>query len=376
MSTARPLRVLHIAASDQRRGAEVFAADLIGHTAHAVEHRMLFLRANSGATVTYPCPTRQIRAGHGGRRAVPLAARDVRTELGRWRPNVVLAHGGEAFRTAAIAALRTRVPVVYRRIGMAPERMRTGWRRSWHKRLIGRAAKVVCLADVVRDELTTRFGVAPERSLMIPNAVDPARLCGSELERRDARAELGFADDACTILSIGALSWEKNPLGMLDITEPLLRENDKLRHVYAGQGPLREALEAKVSRLGLEERVAVLGGRDDVGRLFAAADLMLFASRELGMEGMPTTLIEAGLVGRPVVAAAVPGVSEVVADRVTGLLAAPGDVEGLRSALKELLADPEMRAALGTAARARCRERFTIQRVAPQYLALWESLAS
>ena len=115
MSASRPLRVLHVAASDQRRGAEVFAADLIRHTAHAAEHRMLFLRASSSATVDYRCPTRQL-CGRRGWWSAPLAARDVRTELRRWRPDVVLAHGGEAYRTAVIGSIRKRVPVIYRRI--------------------------------------------------------------------------------------------------------------------------------------------------------------------------------------------------------------------------------------------------------------------
>ena len=91
---------------------------------------------------------------------------------------------------------------------------------------------------------------------------------------------------------------------------------------------------------------------------------------------MPTILIEAGLCGRPVVAASVPGVSELIDDRLTGRLIAPGDRSGIRDALKELLADPEARATLGAAARDRCDARFTIEHVAPRYLALWESLAS
>ena len=263
----------------------------------------------------------------------------------------MLAHGGEAFRTAVGASLGSRVPVIYRRIGMAPERMRSGWRRRWHQLLIRRAAKVVCLADVVREELIARFGVAPAATVMIPNAVDPARMQGAKLDRGATRQDLGIAAEDLVILSIGALSWEKDPLGALDITEPLLRSDEKLRHLYAGQGPLRTELEVKIARLHLEDQVIVLGSRDDTGRLFAAADLVLFASDPLGMEGMPTMLIESGLAGRPVVAAAVPGVSEVVVDRVTGLLARPGDRHGLRAALEELLADPEAGAELGAAAR-------------------------
>jgi glycosyltransferase involved in cell wall biosynthesis len=375
MSAPARRRVLHVAASDQRRGAEVFAADLIRYS-RDVAHRMLVLRRSHGATVTYPCPTRDIGCDQRGPLGWPRCVRTLRDEVRRFRPDVMLAHGGESLRATVLGVVGLQIPVIYRRIGMAPDHMRAGWRRQWHEQLIGRATRVVCPADAVRVEVTTRFGLQPERALMIPNAVDPARLRGSDLDPPDAREQLGLPRDASVILSLAALSWEKNPLGMLEITEPLLRENETVRHVFAGQGPLRDELCTKVSELGLEDRVVVLGGRDDVGRLFAAADLMLFASRVLGMEGMPATIIEAGLAARPVVASAVPGVSEVVVDGVTGLLATPGDVEALRAGVKQLLADRERREALGAAARARCAERFTIERVAPQYVALWESLAS
>ena len=67
-----------------------------------------------------------------------------------------------------------------------------------------------------------------------------------------------------------------------------------------------------------------LGSRADMGDVFAAADVVLFASRSDGMEGMPAVVIEGGMGGLPVAALAVAGVSEVVVDGQTGLLAPPG----------------------------------------------------
>ena len=92
-----------------------------------------------------------------------------------------------------------------------------------------------------------------------------------------------------------------------------------------------------------------LGSRADMGDVLAAADVVLFASRSDGMEGMPAVVIEGGM-GRLVAALAVAGVSEVVVDGQTGLLAPPGDTDRLSQHLERLVLDPDLRARLGAAA--------------------------
>ena len=178
--------------------------------------------------------------------------------------------------------------------------------------------------------------------------------------------------EATVVLSLGALSWEKDPLGHLAVTAPLLRERPQTVHLFAGDGPLRPDLEAAARREGLESRVHVLGSRADVGDLLAASDLMLFASRT---EGMPASVIEAGVAGLPVIGVALTGVPEVVEDGVTGLLVAPGDHDGLRTAVGRLPDDPWLRASMGDAARLRCRDRHGIAAVAAAYRGVYEELA-
>ena len=178
--------------------------------------------------------------------------------------------------------------------------------------------------------------------------------------------------DATAVLSLGALTWEKDPVGHLETSAPVLARHPGAVHLFAGDGPLRQELAAAAGRLGLTDRVRLLGSRDDVGDLLAASDLLLFASRT---EGMPASVIEAGAAGVPVAGTALAGVPEVVVDGQTGLLAAPGDLDGLRAALDRLLGDGELRAAMGRAARTRCRDRFGIDAIAGAYLALYEELA-
>ena len=89
---------------------------------------------------------------------------------------------------------------------------------------------------------------------------------------------------------------------------------------------------------------------------------------------MPASVIEAGVAGLPVVGVALTGVPEVVEDGVSGLLAPPGDHDGLRAATGRLLADAGLRAAMGRSAMARCRERFGIDQIAASYLVLYRDV--
>jgi glycosyltransferase involved in cell wall biosynthesis len=244
--------------------------------------------------------------------------------------------------------------------------------RRWaYRSLIRRARRVVAVAEAVRQEMVEVFRVPARRVVTIPNAVDHRRMLPVR-GREAVRRELGIPPEAPVILTVAALTAEKDPVSHLQAVGHVLRAVPGSRYLVAGHGPLRTAVEATVGRLGLDGRVLLLGRRDDVPDLMSASDVLLLASRT---EGMPAILIEAGMAGVPSVAYAVSGVPEVVEDGVTGLLAPPGDCTALAERARLLLEDGEARRALGRAARERCRERFDIGAVAPAYVQLYDQVA-
>jgi glycosyltransferase involved in cell wall biosynthesis len=106
---------------------------------------------------------------------------------------------------------------------------------------------------------------------------------------------------------------------------------------------------------GLGERLRLLGYREDIPALLAAADIFALPSH---FEGLPMSVIEAMLTGLPVVATAIRGPREQVVPNVTGLLVQPGAVAPLAAALARLAADPALRAAMGQAGRTRALELY------------------
>jgi len=367
------MKVLHVVSSRERRGAEMFASCLVAALDRdGIEQRVAVMR-DSGSAVGFEAPIFQL--GDGGIKGPGLHLEPgAVASLGRvardFRPDVIQAHGGEPLKYVAASASSPWARVVYRRIGDSQQFRGARLREHLFAALMRRAARVVAVADVLKVELVQRYRVNPDRIVMIPNAIDPAA-SQPRRSRSEVRTELGIDKDTQVVLSIGALTWEKDPLGHVNAVARLA-DAHPVAHVFVGDGPLRGNLERAVRRCGENYQPFVLGSRDDVGDLLAAADLLLMASRT---EGMPASVIEAGMAGLPVVGYALSGVPEVVENGVTGRLVSPGDETGLTRALAELLHDPVARRSMGASARQRCSERFDIGVVAPMYRRVYEEVA-
>ncbi len=369
------MKVLHVVATAQRRGGELFASALVGSlAAEGIEQEVVILRSETESRVRFAAPTTIL---WNGGRALPW----IRMSAGRLRalqdmmtasrPDVIQAHGGEPLKYVMAATHGRGRRVVYRRIGDAVPF--TGRRASarGYAALIRRTARIVAVGDALRDELLERFKLDATKIVTIPNAVDGRSLVPAR-SRSEVRAALGIEDHRPVILSLGALTWEKDPVGHLRVARRVADQIPSLVHMLAGDGPLRGHVETEARRLGAEDRTILLGSRDDIADLLAASDLLLLASKS---EGMPASLIEAGMLGIPVAAYAISGVPEVVMDGETGALVPSGDEEGLAGAVIGLLEDDGRRKDLGAAARNRCRSRFDISAVAPLYTQVYEEVA-
>ena len=365
------MKVLHIVASRSRRGAEVFASDLIRALKEsAVDQRVSVLRRGS-AGIEFDAP--EVPSGRGANPFVnALRALGWRSD---WRPDVIQAHGGEAFKRAVALARIVDARVVYRRIGSAPRSLQGGVGRLAFAQLIRRADVVVTVADAVREESHALFGLDPGRVVTIPNGVDPRRITPVR-SRLATRRSLGLDPDQPVVMSLGALRWEKDPMEHLAVMAEVIGRCPSTAHVVVGDGPLRLEMTATIDRLGIGSHVRMLGVRDDIGDLLGAADILLFGSRVEGMEGMPAAVIEAGMAGVPVAGYSVAGVPEVVLNGVTGLLSDPGETTELQRHVERLIVDQHVRARLGAAARRRCSELYDITRIAERYQDIYRTTLS
>ena len=369
------MKVLHVISTGQLRGAEIFAADLIrALNGGAIDQRVAVLRGEKPMPAAYAAPTLMLDRGA----RIPGIRMEVRSAMSLieaardWKPDVVQAHGGEPLKYALLAAGRSGARVVYRRIGLVPPRATGGVSRVAHGTLMRRAHRVVAVAEAVRQETIRLFGVSPDRVVTIPRGVDRNRL-RSTRDPAATRHDLGIARGTPVVLSLGALTWEKDPQAHLDTMALVRREVPDAVHLMAGDGPLRSQVARAVEMAGSAQLTKLLGTREDVAELLAMSDVLLLASRS---EGMPGCVIEAGMAGVPVAAYEVAGVSEVVQNGVTGFTVPRGEIRTLADRLITLLSDPDLRAELGATARSHCEELFDISIIAPTYRALYEEVAA
>ena len=121
-------------------------------------------------------------------------------------------------------------------------------------------------------------------------------------------------------------------------------------------------IERRVDELGLSEEVEFIRGADDeeLIRQYEQADIFVMPTEHVGkdIEGFGTVYIEAAAFGLPAIASDVPGVTEAVIDRQTGLLVPSSDPHELAGAIERLASDPALRHKLGAAAKARALNEF------------------
>jgi glycosyltransferase involved in cell wall biosynthesis len=172
------------------------------------------------------------------------------------------------------------------------------------------------------------------------------------------------------LLCVGRLIPIKGHIVLLRAFAAARQQVPRLTLDVAGRGPLEPALKALAKELGVHEAVRFLGHVTPIQDAIEEAAVVVVPS--MG-EGFGMVALEAMERGRPVIAAAIGGLGELVRDGVTGLLADPGDEESLRHAIARLASDPELARRMGAAGRARAVDRFLQERCTDRTELLYEA---
>ncbi len=271
--------------------------------------------------------------------------------LRRLRPHIVHTHSSKAGILGRWAAALAGVPHVVHSIhgfGFHPEQRRSA--RALFvslERLTGRFCTTAFVA-VSRANLEegARLGIcAPGRVTLIRSGV---RL--SDFRPREGGRTEG---EPLTVGMVACLKPQKAPLDFVQVAARVTRAGGlpaPVRFVLVGDGALRGEVERAIARERLTGVVSLPGWRRDGPALLRQLDVLLHTSR---WEGLPRVFPEAMATGLPIVATRVDGAPEAIEEGVTGFLRDAGDLEGMASAVIELLRRPDLRERMGRAARER-----------------------
>jgi glycosyltransferase involved in cell wall biosynthesis len=289
--------------------------------------------------------------------------------LRRERVDVIHAHLFGSNVWAALLGRAAGVPaVIAHEHGQA---YRRGPRSAVMRHLVARRADaVLCASSYDRARMIALQGVPAEKLRVLPNGIPPGPVAAAGPDA--VRAGLGLPAGAPLIAVVANLRPEKAVDTAVAAFAHVRRTAPDALLIVAGDGPDRPRVEAEIARHGLGASVRLLGRRHDVPDLLAASDVALLSSDR---EGCPVSLLEYMAAGRAIVATAVGGVPDVIADGVHGLVVPARDAAAMGAAIVRLMRDPGLRRRLGEAARSRQQHEFTFAATMDRLQDLYECLA-
>jgi glycosyltransferase involved in cell wall biosynthesis len=302
--------------------------------------------------------------------------RDVRAlvELERlfhqWSPDVVHTHNPKPGLYGRVAARAARVPAIVNTVHGLYATPDDRWQKRAVVYSLERVAATCSNVELVQNpedvETLARLGVPRRKLRYLGNGVDLVRFDPARVDARRARevrAELGVGPDDVVCGAVGRLVWEKGYRELFEAARRLRVRVPNLR--IAVIGPLETEKRDGLTSVDVESAEALgnvrfLGYRDDVDECYAAMDIHVLASHR---EGFPRSPMEAAAMGVPVIATNIRGSRQAVDPGTTGLLVPPRDARALADAIEDLARRPQVRAAMGAAARAKAQREFDQQRV-------------
>jgi L-malate glycosyltransferase len=363
------LRVCHIMTADMWAGAEVQVAAVARQLAGSGEVELSAMLFNDGWLAReLGCLGIDLAVFDEQRHPAIRLVRLMVHFLREHRVDLVHTHRYKDTILGAIAAkLAGGLPVV-RTVHGLNEEMR-GWDRvklsayqSLERAVVrGLVDRVVAVSDDTAARLR-RSWLPAAHVTAIENGVD-CRTIRPAIASEEVRRILGIGRTDLVIGTAGRLVSVKGHVYLLRAARRIRTEEPSARLVIVGTGPLRQSLSDEAARLGIADACVFVDPAADrragIYDLIAAMDIFVLPSLD---EGLPMSLLEAMALGRPVVAAAVGGVPEIVEHRTTGLLISAKDDREIAVACVSLAFDRHWARTLAEKGRAVVEERFSCDR--------------
>ncbi|MBB1287132.1 glycosyltransferase [Flavisolibacter sp. BT320] len=308
-----------------------------------------------------------------------------------FKPDVVHTHAAKPGALGRLAASSCNVPaIVHTYHGHVFHsyfnKLKSGFYINTERFLASRSSAIIAISDAQKKELCEDFRIAPEHKFkVIPLGLDLDKFQQNGEEKRVRfRTEFGLQDDEIAIGIIGRLVPVKNHSLFLQALHYVLQNSKrKVKAFIIGDGETRGELEANATALGIPFSVqnseqhphplVFTSWRSDVDAINAGLDIVTLTSFN---EGTPVSLIEAQAANKPILSTRVGGISDIVVEGKTALLANVEDTETFCQHLLQLVENDNLRAELGSNSRSLVMQRFSYQRLMNDVSGLYYELLS
>ena len=275
------------------------------------------------------------------------------------KPDVIVAHGYRPLIPYLLLKPFHKKPIIGYSRGYTAENLKIKLYEKCH-RVSLRFSDLIIAVSEGHKRVLVNYGLTGDKIEVVHNAVSVDEQLRAEdpINRSSVCKLLGVPNDSAIVVSAGRLSPEKGHRFLIEAIGMLCRSSNNTHFIFCGDGPCQKDLEKRSKELGISDLCHFVGFRKDIKDIFQAMDFMVLPSLT---EGLPNVILEAFACAKPVVAADVGGVPEIVEDGVNGILVPPGRSDLLAEAIKNCLIAPEKRRKMGEAGYQKVKSEFTFE---------------
>lgn len=360
------MKILHLIQKKQRRGAEIFTAQLGNH--QLVQGHEVRLIALFFGQANLPFEGEIISLDRSGkRRLVDVEGwQQLAQHIREFQPDIVQANAGDTLKYAVFSKLfcRWKAPIIFRNASTVSQYIKNPLVKLLNALLYKNTAHVISVSAASRGDLNNLFRTTKAKTTVIPIGIEINAL---------ATEAIHFDPAYFHILHIGGFSFEKNHAGLLHIFKMLQQSYPDVQLHLIGDGSLREEVENMSVSLGLQNAITFHGAIEQPLDYIQAAQVLVLPSI---LEGLPGAILEAQYCKTPVVANNVGGISEIVQNNHTGWLVEKGDEEAFAEAIQEVIkAKPEDLKQITDAAYQQVVEQYDNRVIAERFVEVYEGVA-
>jgi len=296
------------------------------------------------------------------------------------RVDIVHSQGARAYFFARMAAKLAGAPIVVSTVPMPVEGFDVNPIRKLIYNAFNRFSerfvdRFMVVSDALEKMMIEKHRIESQRIVKIYNGIEKDEYCiaDDEIVRRRSsfRKKSGFGEDVPVIGVIGRLVWQKGFEYFIEAIPDVLKEFKDARFLIVGEGELKDELKVKSKKLKLEDKSIFTGFMSDIKDILASVDIFIMPSLR---EGLPVVLLEAMAMNKPIVAADIEGIIEILENGVSGLLVPPRDTKALAEAIITMLTHKDEALQMGISARKAVKERFGVDIMVQKVEEVYEEL--
>ena len=306
------------------------------------------------------------------------ALSEIRRAIVNFQPDVVHTHSAKGGLLGRHAAWTEKVPAVVHTVHGAPfhsyqSRLAREFFRRCERWAARRCHKLISVADAMTNQLVDANVAPREKFTTIYSGMRVEPFVDAANHRERVRQQFQFSDDHIVIGKIARLFHLKGHDDLITAAEGVVSKQPNVRFLLIGDGILRDELEDRIRKLGLEKHFVFTGlvPPIQVPSLIGAMDALVHTSYR---EGLARALPQALISGRPVVSYDVDGAREVCINDETGYLVSPGDIQSLADSLVKIASSSELRSKMGREGQCRFTDQFRHQTMTRHIRAVYQEI--